>query len=251
MKKILLSILFSVFLLSSKAQSLSSDSLKRTDGKNLIKLNLTALPLSTYSIVYERAIGKKTAVGLGLRYFPEGKIPFLSKIEEAIDDEDTNKQLRNFKMSNFALTPEIKFYFGKDVFRGFYIAPFARYAVYSASVPFEYEVDNVKENIPLNGEIKTFTGGLTFGAQWKLSKMVYLDWFILGPHYGSSKGNIAGNKSLSMDEQDALREEMKKLEDSDIPLLNIKTSVDANGARADFSGPWAGIRAGISLGIRF
>lgn len=181
-------------------------------------------------------------------------------MEELIDDEDTNQQLRNFKMSNFAITPEIKFYFGKDVFRGFYIAPFARYAVYNGSIPFDFEVDandddviDRTETIPLNGDIKTFTGGLLFGAQWKLSKRIYLDWFILGPNYGSSKGSITGSTAhFSPVEREELRKELESVfEDADIPLVKIKTEVNEETADVNFTGPWAGIRAGLSLGIRF
>jgi len=261
MKKLLLSILAAVCIFSANAQTTSSpDTLKKSDGKNLFKLNLTALPLKTYSVVYERAIGKKTSVGLGLRYYPEDKIPFLSKVEELIDDEETNKHLRNFKMSNFAITPEIKFYFGKDVFRGFYIAPFVRYAVYSGSLPFDFDIDldddgvvERTEIIPLNGNIRTFTGGITFGSQWKLSNRIYLDWFILGPHYGSSRGSIFGSTAnFSAQEREELDKELKSVfEDADIPLVKINTEVNDERANVNFTGPWAGIRAGISLGIRF
>ncbi len=261
MKKILLSMLAAACLITAHAQTNSSaDTVKKTDGKNLFKVNLTALPLKTYSVVYERAIGKKTSFGLGLRYYPEDKIPYLSKVEELIDDEDVNKILRDFRMSNFAITPEIKFYFGKDVFRGFYIAPFARYAIYNGSVPFDFDIDanddgtiDRTETIPLNGDIKTFTGGLLFGAQWKLSKMIYLDWFILGPQYGSSKGSISGSTTnFSAVERDELRDELESVfEDADIPLVKIKTEVNDERANVNFTGPWAGIRAGISLGIRF
>lgn len=102
--------------------------------------------------------------------------------------------------------------------------------------------------IPLNGELKTTTGGLLFGAQWKLSKLVYLDWSILGPQYGTSKGFLKGSKTLSEDEQKALREELEGLE---IPHADTEVTVDATGARADITGPWAGIRASVGLGFRF
>jgi len=41
------------------------------------------------------------------------------------------------------------------------------------------------------------------------------------------------------------------LEDIDIPLTNTKVVVTANGASLELDGPWGGIRAGFSLGIRF
>ncbi|WP_449440496.1 hypothetical protein [Pedobacter steynii] len=80
-------------------------------------------------------------------------------------------------------------------------------------------------------------------------KRFAIDWWILGPNYGTSNGNIAGNKALNQQEQDALRETLKDLED--LPVVKTKSSVDANGARVDFDGPWAGFRAGLSVGFRF
>ena len=96
--------------------------------------------------------------------------------------------------------------------------------------------------------MKTLTGGLLFGAQWKLSKLIYLDWSILGPQYGKSEGFLKGTKTLSQDEQDALREELEGLE---IPFVESTTTVNSEGARLDFDGPWAGVRASIGLGFRF
>lgn len=56
-------------------------------------------------------------------------------------------------------------------------------------------------------------------------------------------------KNLSSDEQDALRDELANLDD--LPLLETIYTVDNNGAKVDFKGPWAGIRFGFSLGVRF
>ena len=258
-KKLLLTIIAALTVVFAKAES-KQDSVAAFRGKNMVKLNLTALPLNTYSFIYERAISKKIAVGIGYKLMPKGKLPMLSQIESLIDDEDANKHLRDLKLGSYAITPEIKFYFGKDVFRGFYIAPFGRYSVYSADLPFEFEytynngTQDVTEtkNIPLSGNITTITGGLLFGAQWKLSKRIYLDWFIIGPNAGTSKGNISGKMEFSRpEEKQALDDEIKDLIDSDIPLVKIDGGVTDDGAKINFSGPWAGLRGGINLGFRF
>ena len=258
MKKILTYLLsgvlaFSVFSLKAQDKKETPKNFM-TGGKNLIKINLTAIPLNNYSFQYERAIGRKTAAVLGVRFMPEGGIPLKSQIKNLIDDENLSRQLDNFQTGNYAITPEIRFYMGKEGFRGFYIAPFARYATYTASIPFEYEYDHpvngtVKEVIPLKGELSTLTGGLLLGSQFKLSKLVYLDWWILGPQYGTSNGNIKGTKNLSADEQEALRGELQSLEE--LPLVKVTSEVNNSGAQVDFTGPWAGVRAGISLGFRF
>ncbi|RYG15298.1 MAG: DUF3575 domain-containing protein [Chitinophagaceae bacterium] len=171
---------------------------------------------------------------------PKGKLPFSSSFE-SIDD-----QLGSLEMGNFAITPEIKFYMGKGVFKGFYIAPFLKYANYDLSINYEYG-DN-GELMPLSGKLNTYTAGVLFGAQWRLAKKFYLDWSIFGPQYGISRGNIAGKKALDAQEQADLKE---KLDDIDLPVGNISSTVNASGATVDLKGPWAGIRANIGIGYRF
>lgn len=250
-KSLFIAILVTVFT-GVKAQT---DSVKvKGMGKNLFKVSLTSLALNTYSFSYERKIGNKISLGIGFRTMPEGELPLKSNLESLIDDPETFKHIENLRTGNTAFTPEIKFYFGKGVFRGFYIAPFARIAKYTAKLSsFEYEYDHpvdgpTTSTIPLNGELKTLTGGLLFGAQWKLSKLIYLDWSILGPQYGTSEGFLKGTKTLSEDEQTALREE---LEDLEIPMVESTTTVNSQGATLDFKGPWAGVRASIGLAFRF
>lgn len=227
------------------------------EGKNLVKWNFAALALKNYSFQYERAVSKKISVALGVRFAPKSGVPFKSQFEKLIDDEDTWNSIKDFKTGNFAITPEVRFYMGQGVFRGFYLAPFARYAKYSVEGPYNYDVTvNVsgtdvtqKGVIPLSGDIKTFTGGLLLGAQWKLSKLVYLDWWIIGASYGTSSGSISGKKNMSTEEQEELREQLKDLED--LPLVKVKSEVNSEGAKVDFDGPWANLRAGLSIGFRF
>jgi hypothetical protein len=136
----------------------------------------------------------------------------------------------------------------KPAFSGFYFAPFVRFTTFTADLPFDFDVNGTNETIPLSGNLKTVTGGFLLGAQWNLGKLLSLDWWILGPQYGSSDGKIEGKKTLSAQEQQELRDE---LQDFEIPFSKTTTTVDANGAKVEFKGPWAGLRAGLSLGIRF
>jgi len=225
-----------------------------SDEKNLVKWNVAALVLKNFSFQYERAITQKISGAVGIRFSPKSGVPFSSALKNAIDDDETWESIKDFKTGNFAITPEVRFYLGKGGFQGFYVAPFIRYANYTAEVPYNFDVEDGAGNsrtevIELDGKVNSFTGGLLFGAQWKIAKRFAIDWWILGPNYGTSNGNIAGNKALNQQEQDALRETLKDLED--LPVVKTKSSVDANGARVDFDGPWAGFRAGLSVGFRF
>jgi hypothetical protein len=227
-------------------------------GKNLIKVNLTSLALKNVSLQYERAIAKKISFGMGVRFMPEGTLPLMSIVKDISKsddpDDDMSDQLKNFRIGNFALTPEVRFYMGKEALRGFYIAPFARYATFNVSLPIDLETEDANnhvttERIDLKGDLSTIAGGILFGAQWKLSKIIYLDWHILGPHFGKATGNLTGKKNLTPEEQTDLRELIEDFED--IPFVKFKSNVNENGASIKVDGPWAGIRAGITLGFRF
>lgn len=251
MKKLLfiIAMVFSTsMLVAQKKEAEKSKQGSSLAENSLVKINLLALPLRNFSLSYEYKVARKTTVGMGFRFMPKGGLPLQSSISNLIDDPDTEKQLNEFKTSNIAFTPEVRFYLGKEAMRGFYIAPFARYSSYTASLPFEFDVNGTKQTMPLSGNLNTLTGGILFGAQWKLGGKVYLDWWMLGPQYGSAKGSLDGKRSLNLQEQTALRND---LEDLQIPFANTTTTVDGNGARLDIKGPWAGLRSGLSLGVRF
>lgn len=248
MKKKLLIIFFIVAVsLQSRAEAGKDSSKVIPSHKNLFKINVPALALRTYAVEYERAIGKKIALSLGYRYMPKGTVPLKNQIINAIDDPEVEKQLNNFTVGNNAFTPQIKFYFGKDIFKGFYLAPFAKFATYSAKGNIDFDVNGTTETMPLDGELKTMTGGLELGVQFKLGKAVHFG-FHFGPQFGTSEGNFDGKKTLDANEQQALRNELENLE---IPFTDKEVTVDANGARVKLDGPWGGIKAGIMLGIRF
>ena len=251
MKKILLLVFATMFATSIWAQQESDKEDKEISimKKNIIKINLPALAFKNITVQYERALSRKTTVAGTFRFMPKGSIPFKSNIIKLADDPELERQLNNVEIGNMAFMPEVRFYLGKKgAFHGFYLAPFASIARYSTNLLFEYDDNGVTKNIPLNGNVNSFTGGLMLGAQWQLSKALYLDWWILGPNYGNSKGDIAGTKTLSPAEQQSLRDELSML---DIPLTKYTYTVDGNGATVNFKGPWAGVRSGICIGINF
>lgn len=175
-------------LCSIQAFSQAQKTASPDEGKNLIKLSLASLALKTFSVQYERAIHKKISVGMGFKVMPKGSLSFSSSFD-SIDE-----QLGSLELGNVAITPEIRFYMGKGFFKGFYVAPFWRYANYNASINYEFEPNNITEIIPLSGKLNTFTGGVLLGAQWRIANKVYFDWSIFGPQYGFSSGELAGVK---------------------------------------------------------
>lgn len=222
---------------------------------NIVKLNLPALVLKNFSFQYERILNKRFSASLGIRVMPNTGLPLKNTFTNIADVTDSNATatINNLKVSNFAITPEFRYYVGKKGYgRGFYIAPYYRYASFkSDELPFEYtDVNDVTQTIKLGGKITSNSGGLMFGAQWFLGKYVTLDWWILGAHYGANKGTFTGTTStpLTTDEQNDIK---TAIDDFDLPFGTKTSVVNANGATINFSGPWAGARGALTIGIRF
>ena len=236
------------------AQTVTTDTIP-AGGKHILKMNVAALITKTFSFQAERSVSKNISVAVAFGFRGKSGLPFTSTFEDLADagDEDTRKAIRDFKTSNVSVTPEVRFYLGKKgVFHGFYVAPFGRYAKYKVESPIQVTVQqlNQTQSIVFNGDVKTFTGGVMIGAQWQLSKLVYLDWWILGPNFGSSSGKLTGLRPLNVLEQAELRNQLDDLLD-DVPLVNPTYSVNGNGATIDVKGQWAGLRGGLAVGFRF
>ncbi|MDB5198978.1 MAG: hypothetical protein JWO92_941 [Chitinophagaceae bacterium] len=218
-----------------------------TEKKNIVKINLPALVFKNISLQYERKVGKRTSVAAGVRFIPLGKLPFQNTFKDLGNNSDV--QYDQFKLGSFGIVPEFRYYVGKKgALHGFYIGPFFSYTNYKMNLPIKY---NTKTGI-FNGELKAITGGLQFGAQFSLGKNVVLDWWILGPNYGSATGTLAFSATLTAQEQSDLKTELENLK-NDAPLNTIKSyTVNSSGASVVAKGPWGGLRGlGFSLGFKF
>ncbi len=221
---------------------------------NIIKVNLTGLPLKNYGFQYERIITRKISVALGYRTMPNGLLPMQSTLTKAIgDNPDALDQVKNFNLGNTAITPEVRFYLSRRGYgRGFYVAPFYRNVTFKGSgLKFTYQNSQLtNSSIAMSGKLTGNTFGLLLGTQFPIGKHIALDLWFIGPHYGSAKGDFSGvaAQPLTQSEQDDLR---KEIEDFDIPLTKKTITVNASGANVKLDGPFAGIRSGFTIGVKF
>jgi hypothetical protein len=220
--------------------------------KNLLKISLTSLAFRNYQFQNERVLTKTFSLALSYATIPEGNIPLKSAVDKYIDDPDITDITDSAKIKYTGITPEIRIYMGKGYGKGFYLSLFYRNSKYTLNnVPIDYQLDGGGEtSIDIEGSVTGNTFGLLLGTQLNLGNRIVLDWWILGPHYGSNTGEFTGSTSqtLSALEQQSLSNE---LDDLDIPLIDIEHTVNANGIDVNTSGAWGGVRAGISLGFRF
>ena len=237
----------------AQEQKMDSLSLEYQAKKNIVKLSLTSLAFRNIHLQYERVLNKRISVSLSFSTIFEGEIPLLGSVESSINDARSFDKIKDVSLSYYSVTPEVRFYLGKKGFgKGFYLAPFYRNSKLTLDgVSFEYENDaSGTSTIKAKGSISGNTVGLLIGSQFNLGKSVVLDWWIVGPHYGSGSGSLNGRNSqpFSSDERNALRE---SLNDLDLPLIDETNEVSDQDVKVLFSGPWGGVRAGLSLGFRF
>lgn len=257
---ILTAILFNFCFAFSQSSATSSTvgSLSGTNElnipKNNLKISLTSLVFRNFQLQYERSLTKRIGVVLGYSFIPKGGVPFQSQLTELTANNASNQGMfENTELGYTAFTPEVRFYLGKGYGKGFYVAPFYRHLRYDITrVNFDYSSNLIggQANIDMGGKLTANTFGLQFGAQFNLGKHLILDWWIVGPHYGTSQGDFVGisDRTLNSVEQAELQ---RQLDDIELPLSDVKAEVTANGANVIISGPWGGIRSGLSLGYRF
>lgn len=225
--------------------------------RNGIKVNLFSLLVNNYSVSFERIISRKMSIQIGYRYQPykylmENPIGrFLTKKGAAID-----LRYYNFQTSNNALSSDFRVYTGKKYgAQGFYFGLYGRYASFDAdNIDYNYITKNDDEYlVPLVSNFNGFGGGIVMGRQWLIKKRISID-YSFGFHYGKLNGSLVSNKDLSGLTNQEKNELQANIEELFIIVNKNYLStitVDNSGVTGKISGPFLGIRSGLSIGIVF
>jgi len=225
--------------------------------QNIVKMNVSSLIVKNFSFQYERVLTPKLSACLGIRLMPKGGMPFSGTLASKIDDDDDDaaKQfIKKMDMGGWAITPELRYYFGKGYGKGFYLSVFGRYERFDLNSVYAYKDDNnVTTNIAFDGHYSSTGIGLMIGSQFMLGSRVTLDWWILGPYYARPKADLNGSGfNLSNEDRDQLQEDIDGVE---IDLLSFKTTAAVTNTTATIkvggsSAPL--VRGfGLCLGVRF
>ncbi len=221
---------------------------------NLAKASLTSLLSGNISLQYERILTEKVSTSLSLSMMPKKGLPFAGLISNSMEvtNEDIDFDIKNIKFSSWSMVPDIRFYLGEGYGQGFYIGPYFKHSQFKVH-DFDVQYTNIEQevkDITLSGKFRTNSAGVMFGAQWLLGEYICLDWWILGFHGGRSKATFTGEPSweLSEAEQDDLKQELETLE---LSMLNFESTVSADKVSIISKSPWLGVRAGLSIGVRF
>ncbi len=224
--------------------------------KNVLKFNLSSLLLHNYSVSYERSLSKHTSFLLNGRYMPNETIPYAVKLQSFVTDPGVD--VGKFKLGNYAITAELRYYFGKKPQNGFYVAPYVRKNNFEISAPIFIDIQDpvtkisTSNNAQFTGSLSSISGGVLFGIQKQLSKVFVFDLWLIGAHAGYMQGNVLA--TLSPPINTILQAELSKQieqakKDSPIPFDYMVSQDKVNFSTNSLV---AGIRGlGFNLGIKF
>ena len=228
--------------------------------KNRLKINVSSLFLNNYSFSYERSLTRKISFVAGYRLMPKtqlGNITLVKRIIDQVakDGDGIKNDINKIGISNNCFTGELRFYTGhKPGPRGVYLSLYGRYSQFNIDYAYEYETGSKTFAIPIKASSRMWGAGLMIGAQWLIARRITLDWYILGGHYGSIKGDASGTadlSSMSSADKEGVKEDLEGL----ISIGDKKfvtATVTNQGVQARIDGPMVGLRgAGINIGIAF
>lgn len=236
----------SVLFMSPRADESPASS----DYNNEVKINLLSLVLTNFSFQYERALTPHLSAALGVRFGPERNLPFTSTLENSYGNDTVAKRLINdARLSNYAFTPEIRYYFGQQNISGFYLGLFGRFGKFSLTMPYSFTDENAPggtQNVVLNGSYGYGGAGLQLGTKFRLSNRLTLDWAFFGPMFTSGTLSLSANADLSN-----VRPEDKETAKKSLQETFDDVQFNDNGVSVSRPLTLPGYRTTLSLGFRF
>ncbi len=229
---------------------------KGTD--NLLKTNLLNFPLKTFNIDYERSFRPNISLGINVAFTPDRDLPFKKTLIKNIEEENPKRSLEELRFNQLSIIPQMRFHFGdRDVFTRFYASPYIKYSRYQLNTTLYYRNDLAASNgiesiaVPLSGNLNTLSAGLAVGLQFHLLESLYLDWKIMGNHYGFifGKGSGESNVPLTEDIQQNIKQSLENL--NNIPIYSFSHKVDQSSVTVKPKGLNIGITSAVSIGYRF
>jgi hypothetical protein len=181
-------------------------------------------------------------------------IPANSKTTYELDGQD-----RDLNLKSFSLMGGYRMYLGHKDMTGFYFEPYLKYVSNKASTVYSTTINNRNATFDFTSDYSGFGIGGQLGVQFMIAKVITFDLFLLGPEANSASHKakmveIGNNIPWTfVDANDAKRE----LEDAlkDVPIIGdkVEVTVDTNNktVSSKYNGFLPGLRAGLSIGIRF
>ncbi len=222
----------------------------RTDSlPHALMINLSSFVFKTISLQYERKLSHKRSITLGIKYGPESS----SFLKQEVDDlfDGTNIHFYGLNTGNLAITAGYRFYFGKSVYRGFYLSPYLRYANVKLNGPVVYDDGSTVKDGVFHANIHSVSAGAMIGASYHIAGRWMLDCWIAGAHLGYEWAHLSYTpvSDLSANDMRSINTVLKGLK---VPYTSFTYDVKPSLVTVNTTGLWAGsVSLGLVLAYRF
>jgi hypothetical protein len=222
---------------------------------NIVKLNLTGLAVKSFGLQYEHKIRKKASIALGLIYRPKSTW-IVSKFYDSTNSatgisNETKFMYATSRFRTFMITPELRYYLGRQAPNGLYLSAFARARMDRLAFKYNYYDNNTIEREGLANLDETLIGGgIMLGYQIVTRKKLTIDFWFLGPWIGNQNVKLRSEvnaNNISEIQQKFIAEDMK-------PLLGKEKDIQWNSKGIDTKFNYFGIGVrffGINIGYSF
>lgn len=214
---------------------------------NILKVDPINSIMGNYSISYERVVNKKQSININLSVMPDKD---LFKLGADAFDVYSEIDIEN-RISGFSVSPEYRFYFGKDTRkspRGFYIAPYLRVSDYKLLLHDTFEDHKTQVDV----DFLTAGLGVQLGAHWIFSDKYSLDLQFFG--IGIDRHNLTLDYSTKEEGVDFSRYGPSvEGNNSDVPFIGskIKTEWGDDYIHSNAKVIMPGVRGRLTFGIAF
>jgi len=226
--------------------------------KNLIKFNLSGVVLNSYTLQYERVLNRKQSIALTIGASPNVSLPFRSTLlKDFGNNEDAKRAIETTVFTKYTATLEYRFYFSGKAPKGLYFAPFVRYMNMKLSQDYTFTPsDGRLHTAHMNSQFNGFGAGFLIGDQFLIGPHWAIDWWIVGPFYGTNITADFIGTDPQMDDmsQQDLANLKSNIEGVKLPLYTTTATVTpaTNTVEAKLVGPYYGVRAfGVCVAYRF
>jgi hypothetical protein len=215
--------------------------------ENVIKLGILGIGYGDFSLSYERVIAPKSSLNVTFGYLN----PNASLINFNRNFESNGGVGLKELYDGFHTSVDYKFYVGKnEAPKGFYIAPYLRYAGYKFLMIDEIDHDY----FDVNTHISTIGIGFQMGYHWIVYEKISIDLYFLGlgVEYIMPKLVYTANTPGFSGDYSSIVDDVKGVFDGwGYFQKRLKTTVNNDNMTAKLPTFFPGIKMGLSVGYAF
>ena len=167
--------------------------------QNIIKLEILPLTLLNFKLHYERVLTSFLSTDVTLGLMPSRRIPLIGLFSF---DSEVGDVLEKARMNAFTFSPDFRFYLGgKEIPRGFYIAPYFKLSTFGISSEYMYSNDYHDVLAKVEANFTRVGGGIIIGKQWFIGKSISFDltWLAVGIDRYTTKGKLSSDEFTDYD----------------------------------------------------